>query len=89
MRDLACDVVVSIVVVICLVLGLLAIDVKFFDNVPVVCKVDGAVVYRGPSAGIGVSSGGDTTVVGVSGGFLYLFPRARYVSKNVELIGEK
>ena len=57
------------------------------DSVQVVCKVDGTVVYEGPSCGINVISSGNTTRVDVKGGFLYLLPKAYYVSHNVELKG--
>ena len=65
------------------------LNIEFFDNVPVVCKVEGIVVYSGPSAGIKVLSTGDTTKVDIKGGFLYWFPKKYYVSHNVSLMGEK
>ena len=59
------------------------------DNVPVEVRVNGDLVYKGRSAGVEVASSGANTTVAVFGGFLYMFPRAYYVSNDVELIGVK
>lgn len=58
------------------------------ESVPVRCKVDGNLVYEGRSACINVTSSGASTTVSVKGGFLCLFPKQYFVSKNVELITE-
>lgn len=70
-------------------LGILFINVNFIENVPIVVKVDGKEVFSGPSAGCKIDSSGASTTVSIKGGLLYLFPHAYYVSKNVEVIGEK
>ena len=80
---------VWIVVLAALFCGVIYVNVTFFDNVPVVCVVEGKEVYRGTSAGISVHSTGDTTTVEVSGGFLYLFPKAYYTSHDVKMTGRK
>lgn len=69
--------------------SLMFFNIEFFDNVPVTVKVNKVLVYEGPSAGVDVRSSGANTTVSVSGGFLYLFPKAYYVSSDVELIGIK
>lgn len=65
------------------------IGIKYFDNVPIVVVVDGKEVYSGISAGANVDSSGANTTVTIKGGFLYWFPKAYYVSKNVEIVGDK
>lgn len=59
------------------------------DNVPVTIKVDGKEVYSGPSYAAEIESSGATTKVKISGGYLYLFPKAYYVSNHVEVVGKK
>lgn len=75
---------IVLVIVICQ-----AINITCVDNVPVICTVDGKVVYDGISAGIIAQSSGDTTSILVRGGFLYLFPKAFYVSHDVHMTGTK
>ena len=70
-------------------IGIRAINVNFFDNIPSKVYVDDKLVYEGISAGFRVSSGGYTTTVRTYGGFLYMFPKKVYVSKNVVVVGEK
>ena len=62
-----------------------AIRLSFIENVPVICKVNGNEVYRGISGCITVESSGANSNVKINGGFLCWFPKAYYVSKNVEL----
>lgn len=70
-------------------MGLSFIDLRFFKNVPVSCWIDGKKVYEGISAGIDIKSAGANTIVKINGGFMYLFPKAYYVSNNVVLINMK
>jgi hypothetical protein len=65
------------------------IDVVFFENVPTKCYVENKLVYDGVSAGLSVSSIGYTTKVIIKCGFLYMFPKKYYVSKDVKVVGEK
>ena len=65
------------------------VDITFVDNIPSVVKVDGRVVYEGSSAGFDAESAGANTTVTVRGGFLFMFPKAYYVSNDVEVIGVK
>ena len=65
------------------------IDIKYIQNVPTKCWVDGKLIYDGISAGINVLSTGRTTKVDIKGGFLYLFPKEFYVSDDVKLEGFK
>ena len=69
--------------------GVKLFENTFVDNVPSIVKVDGKIVYEGTSAGFDTGSEGANTSVVVKGGFLYMFPKAYYVSKNVEVIGKK
>ena len=74
---------------ICAIFIVQYIDINYIDNIPIVVKVDGKTVYEGTSAGASVGSSGATTRVSIRGGFLYLFPKAYYVSHNVEVVGVK
>lgn len=65
--------------VVCLKLGEIAIQPD------AVIYIDGKEVYRGNAAAFNVTSGGATTTVNIGKGFLYLFPKATYTSKNVEI----
>ena len=62
---------------------------KFTDNVPVVCTVNGKIVYKGISARLEVRSAGMATKVRIKEGFLLLFTKAYYVSDNVKIEGIK
>lgn len=71
-----------------LVLGIRAVELKFFNNVPVVVHVDGKEVYRGISGCVFVESSGANTTVRVDHGFLCIWPKAYYVSSDVKIVGE-
>lgn len=66
-----------------------AIGDYLYQNVPMVVKQNGKVIYEGRSKCVNVISSGDTTRVDVKGGFLCLFPKAYYVGKDIEAIGSK
>lgn len=68
-----------------IVLGILWINITFFDNIPSKVYVDDKLVYQGSSAGFNIHSSGYATTVTVDGGFLYIFPQAVYTSKNVRV----
>lgn len=59
------------------------------DNVPVVVLVDKKEVYAGPSYGVNIISGGQTTQIIIKGGFMYWSNRKVYVSKDVVVSGSK
>lgn len=77
-----------IVAVVLFIISLRVMDIQI-QSVPIKCFVDNVLVYDGPSVGINVTSTGRTTRVDIHGGFLYLLPKAYYVSDNVRLAGDK
>lgn len=83
----------ALIVIIPIIAAILFTIVQFininFQNIPVKCYVDNTLIYDGISAGIETKTNGAMTDVTISGGFLYLFPKARYISSNVKLVGDK
>lgn len=79
------DIITPISVFLVLVLGIYTYILTCFNNVPVIVTVDGQKVYEGISAGVSINSGGATTTVTLRDGFMYLFPKAYYTSKDVHL----
>lgn len=59
------------------------------DNVPISIHVDGKEVYSGTSGCAKIESTGATTIVRIDGGPLCWFPKAYYVSRNVQVKGDK
>jgi len=64
-------------------------QIKITNNVPVVCTVNGKIVYKGISARLEVKSAGMATKVRIKEGFLLLFTKAYYVSDDVKIEGIK
>ena len=65
-------------------LGAAYIDYTIHD-VPIEIRVDGDLKYAGRNACAVTSSNGNATKVKITGGFLCLFPKEEYVSKDVIL----
>lgn len=88
-KEIAGPLTVIVAIFLLLICGVRGCEVAFVENVPTTCYVDGQMVYQGSSAGITVESSGYATKVMIKGGFLYFFPKAYYVSKDVRLEGVK
>ena len=89
-RDVVMPVAIALIVLVVIICGFMCIsqiiNIKYIDNVQIEVIVDGEIVYSGASAGCSMKSTGSSTQVNVMGGFLYLFPRAYYVSEDVKVV---
>lgn len=92
-EDILLPITIGILILATALFGLVSIgqwfNITFVDNVPVKVFVDGNMIYEGTSAGVATDSNGYATKVTITGGYLYLFPQKYYVSKDVEVRGEK
>lgn len=66
-------------------IGIRGLEIAF--SVPTECRVDGVEVFSGPSCAIKVESSGFNTTVKTYHGFMYVFPKGVFVSKDVVLKG--
>ena len=60
-------------------------SITFVHKVPIHVIVDGKEVYHGIDGCVSIVSSGANTSVEVNGGFLCLFPKAYYTSRNVRV----
>lgn len=88
-KDIAVTVLSIVVLMVLSVILVIAINVHFFDNVPIKVWINKELVYEGISAGVDVKSSGDNTKVKIYKGFLYMFPDKYFVAKDVVIKGEK
>lgn len=65
------------------ILGAQCLNITLQPTVSV--TVDGEVVFEGSAAGVVIESSGATTKVQTGKGFLYLLPKAKYVSSDVHI----
>jgi hypothetical protein len=70
------------------VLVVQVINIKYFENIPIIVKVDNKIVYDGISAGVSIDSSGANTSVTISKPPLYILPKAHYISRDVEIINK-
>jgi hypothetical protein len=78
----------TIIIFSALIFGVRGVEMAV-NNVPVKVWVEDKLVFEGPSYCVEVSSGGYTTSVKISGGFLSWIPQKYYTSKSVKVEGVK
>ena len=65
------------------IIGIQALDIKVFNNVPVEIYVNGELFYKGINGCVNVKSSGYTTTIKTKNGFLCFFPDKFYSGEGV------